>query len=695
MPPVSKLLPASVALLVLAVVILTQTRYPQLFDRQRHVVVDSYMRLFPADRRQVPIALLQIDEASLSRRGSWPWPNTQLDALIRGADTAGAILVALVLIPRDTQTGSATAGAATGSASDPDSRPRGAAAPLVIGFALTDRGGSADPPPQRAGLTTLGEPWPLRTALPASLLPSPVVAERAAGIGALNVFPDRDGRLRRIPMLVQSETALYPTLLSEVLRVSTGQTSYLVRFGDRDTAPGGLSLKIGPVALPLNDNGELWLHDAPNADLSRYSAASLLADELPPGALEGKVVFVGVSAPGIGTRFTSALGEALTPAEIHAQAFAQLLEGRHPVRPDWALGAEIVAGALGALVLVVLGYWLRGLGLVLVGALLLVAITAGGLLAFSKALILLDPMLPTLSIGSVLATLVAGGYAIEVRQRAWIQRAFSSYLSPNLVRHLIHHPRSLRLTGERRVCSFVMTDLADFTPLVETLPPEELVDMLNRYLAEIVALIFRHEGTVERIVGDAVSVLFSAPVAQPDHARRAVALALDIDRFATAFADDLQSRGIPFGHTRIGVHSGEVLVGNFGGRDHLNYRALGDPINTAARLESANRHFGTRIAISGDTLAQNPGLAARPIGALLLKGKSRPVDTYTPLTPTDNETGLADAYTKAYTLAERDDPASTAAFVACAERFPDDALSRFHAARLQAGERGIRIRLEK
>ncbi len=695
MPPVSKLLPALVALLVLALVILAQIRYSEAFERQRHLVFDSYMRLFPADRRQAPVALVQIDEASLSRHGSWPWPNSRLDALVRGADAAGASLVGLVLIPRDSGTGASTTDAATNSISAADGTPRGAAAPLVIGFALTDRGGSVDSPPQLAGLTTLGDPWPLPSALPASLLPSPAAVERAAGIGALNVFPDGDGRLRRMPMLVQHETILYPTLLSEMLRVSTGQTSYLVRFEGGETASGGISLKTGAAVLPLNTNGELWLRDAPSADLPHHSAARLLAGELAPGALAGKVVFVGVSAPGIGTRFNSALGEALTPAEIHAQAFAQLLEGRHPLRPDWALGAEILAGALGALVLVLLAYWLRGLGLVLVGALLLLAIIAGALFAFSKALVLLDPMLPALSIGSVLATLVAGGYAIEVRQRAWIQRAFASYLSPNLVRHLIRHPKSLRLTGERRVCSFVMTDLANFTPLVEALPPEKLVDILNRYLAEVVALIFRHEGTVERIVGDAVSVLFSAPVTQPDHARRAVALALDIDRFATAFADDLQRRGVPFGHTRIGVHSGEVLVGNFGGRDHLNYRALGDPINTAARLESANRHVGTRIAISGDTLAQCPKLPARPIGALLLKGKSRPVDTYTPLTPADSESGLAAAYLEAYALAERDDPASTAAFVVCAERFPDDALSRFHAARLQAGERGIRIRLEK
>jgi adenylate cyclase len=263
------------------------------------------------------------------------------------------------------------------------------------------------------------------------------------------------------------------------------------------------------------------------------------------------------------------------------------------------------------------------------------------------------------------------------------------------VSHLVQHPEELRLRGERRECSFVMTDLAGFTAMVERFPPEELVDLLNGYLESLVSIVFRFDGTVERIVGDAVSAHFSAPVRQPDHAQRAVDLALAIDRFASEFSSAMQARGVPFGQTRIGVHTGEVIVGNFGGRSHLDYRGFGDPINTTARLESANRHFGTRIAISADTLARCEDLQTRSIGELILKGKTRPIAVFTPLTPDEIETGLAAAYREAYALAEREDARAIAAFESCAARFPTDGLTRFHLERLTRGKRGVVIPLEK
>ncbi|MGI9551943.1 MAG: adenylate/guanylate cyclase domain-containing protein, partial [Aurantibacter sp.] len=186
----------------------------------------------------------------------------------------------------------------------------------------------------------------------------------------------------------------------------------------------------------------------------------------------------------------------------------------------------------------------------------------------------------------------------------WIKDAFSAYVSPNLVNHLLKNPEELKLGGERRECTFVFTDLVGFTPLIEKSDPETLVADLNEYFEGMIDIVFRHEGTVSKIVGDAITVMFSAPVIQEDHAERAVACALEMDAYAQNFAAEKQKKGIDMGRTRIGVNTGNVIIGNMGSKNQLDYRALGDAINTAARLESANKQLGTRVCVSETTVEQ-------------------------------------------------------------------------------------------
>jgi adenylate cyclase len=158
---------------------------------------------------------------------------------------------------------------------------------------------------------------------------------------------------------------------------------------------------------------------------------------------------------------------------------------------------------------------------------------------------------------------------------------------------------------------------------MEKMDPADAVSVLNTYLDRMVRIAFDHGGTLDRIVGDSVAIMFSAPVIQPDHRARALACALDMHAFAESYAAEMAARGFAFGSTRIGVHTGEVIVGNFGGEAMFDYRALGDAVNTAARLESVNRHLGTRICVSEATLSGCPGAAARPVGLLVMKGKRR------------------------------------------------------------------------
>jgi adenylate cyclase len=240
-----------------------------------------------------------------------------------------------------------------------------------------------------------------------------------------------------------------------------------------------------------------------------------------------------------------------------------------------------------------------------------------------------------------------------------------------------------------------MTDLADFTPLIEHAEPEQLVGWLNEYIDGMIRVVFAHEGTLDRIVGDGLSVMFSAPVSQQDHRERALACALAMDEFAVAFQAARQAEGIAWGTTRIGAHAGPVIVGNFGGRAMHDYRALGDAINTAARLETANKHFGTRVCLSEAIVSARPGFVGRPVGALILKGKSIPVDAWEPLTPARAASGAAAAYRQAFALMAQGDGGAAAAFDRVLSLDASDGLARFHGERLRRGEVGKTVVLSE
>jgi adenylate cyclase len=516
---------------------------------------------------------------------------------------------------------------------------------------------------------------------------TPVLAAHAAGQGALTFLPDADGVVRRVPTLLRVGDRLVPTLVTEMLRTGQGQTNVLVR-----SAPDGVQqLRIGGLTLPTAGSGELWLHYAPPAPQRTISAWKLVEGLVPPAELAGRLLLVGASAQGLMDLRFGAHGQLVPGVEIHAQALEQILDGTTLWRPSWAQVLEALVLVLGGLAVGMLALKTGPAAASVATATVLGGLWAGAWWAFAEQRVLLDPLTPSLGIACafMLPSLVRH-HGTERRKR-WIAAAFSRYVSPNLVAHIVEHPEQLTLGGQRLQCSFVFTDLADFTQLMERIDPAAAVHLLNQYLDGMIAVAFRHHGTLDRIVGDGIAIMFSAPLPQADHRARAVACAIELQRFATGFAQAQQAAGVAFGHTRIGVHSGEVIVGNFGGGAIFDYRALGDPVNTASRLEAANKWLGTRLCLSQDVLGDAPDLPLRCVGRLVFKGKSRPLKVFHPAhdgldAPVD--AAALSRYAEAYALMERRDPLALAAFQALALADPGEPLVRLHLARLQAGELG-------
>lgn len=269
--------------------------------------------------------------------------------------------------------------------------------------------------------------------------------------------------------------------------------------------------------------------------------------------------------------------------------------------------------------------------------------------------------------------------------------ALARYFSPNLARELADSARALDLGGQRREVSAVFTDIAGFTPLVEKLDAASLAALLNAYFAGMTDIVFAHGGTVAKVMGDGMLLLFGAPDDQADHAARAVACALALDAFAEAFRAGRADRGAALGITRIGIHSGPALVGDFGGGRHFDYTAYGETINLAARLENANKALGTRVLASAETAGRIGGFQGRPAGELLLLGAGHALMAFEPLTTDRAATPAVAAYAEAFgRLGTADVEAASAMQRLAAE---GDALAAFHARRLSAGGAGRRVEL--
>jgi len=283
------------------------------------------------------------------------------------------------------------------------------------------------------------------------------------------------------------------------------------------------------------------------------------------------------------------------------------------------------------------------------------------------------------------------------RRQTAAERAYASlsrYFSPNLAQRLADDASSIDLGGQRREIATIFSDVAGFTGLVETLEPSVLGPLLNEYLSGITDVVFAHDGTVAKIVGDALHVLFGAPGEQPDHADRAVACALAMDEYAQSFCERWRQKGVSLGITRIGAHAGPAIVGNFGGDRFFDYTAYGDTINVTSRLEAANKQLGTRISVSAALAKRVENFRGRPVGDLVLRGRTESIRAMEPFQLKQCDHPAAQSYQKAFALLEATDPSAMAAFAAHVGNYPTDQLAGFHLKRLLSGGSGTRIILD-
>ena len=473
------------------------------------LVFDQYQRWKP--RPYVfdqPVRIVAIDEESLKRLGQWPWPRERLASLIDALKDAGAVAIAFDFLFSEKDRGDATGPA--------DKTPDAAFARsmddagVVLGSFVSELPTGAGSP-TKAGFVTAGDdaakfltPWP------GLLTPLPELAQHAAGIGFLNWRPDADRVVRKVPLILNVNGALQPSLAMEALRVAQGASTYIVKSlnASGETAFGQvygvLAIKNGDLTIPTDATGDVRVYFAradPRRSIPAWKA-------LEPGAdlsdLRGAIVFFGASAALLSDIVATPLSSAMPGVEAHAQIVEQLLSGQTLRRPDWAPSAEWVATAVICAVLVATTWILAPYLAALVYAAVLAAIVAVSWFAFSRHGLLIEPTYPAFSAAAVFFTGVSTLYAVKRHQEREIRSAFGRFVSPAVVSRLAEMPGALELGGLQRELTLLFCDIRSFTTISEGLNASELTHFLNEYLTPMTDAILDRLGTVDKYMGDAI-----------------------------------------------------------------------------------------------------------------------------------------------------------------------------------------------
>ncbi|MFH1984917.1 MAG: adenylate/guanylate cyclase domain-containing protein [Pseudomonadota bacterium] len=473
---------------------------------------------------------------------------------------------------------------------------------------------------------------------PRASLPIDALRQAAAALGNVQIPPDPDGIYRRAPLFAVFDGRMVPTLAVAPWVI---QHPGVAVFG---TDMGGLTL--AGKRVPTDANGRVILRFRGSAGTYRsYSAAAVLQSEIrlrdgqaptitDPDAFRGKIVFLGFSAPGLFEARATPMGGVFSGVEIQATLLDNVISNDF-IRP-LSTGASVALILSIAALLGVTGAMLASTTAIMIvaafGLSVPVAVAAGGyhlgvwvpLVAVELAAIL-----------TVALTLVMK-IIIEGRQKRFIKNAFSQYLSPVVIEQLIANPERLKLGGERKMLSIFFSDLQGFTTISEGLDPEALTALLNDYLSAMTDIIWEEGGTVDKYEGDAIIAFWNAPLEVADHAACAVRAALRCQQTLGALRPKFRERTGKDLYMRIGINTGEAVVGNLGSSSRFDYTMLGDAVNLAARLEGANKQFGTYTMISQNTrILLDERFVVRELARLAVVGRKAPVGVFEPMFPAD------------------------------------------------------------
>lgn len=642
--------------------LLTYASQPDGLIVVRERVFDLYQRVNPHSiGPEIPVRIVDIDDASLGAYGQWPWPRTRLATLLDTLTQAGAAAIAFDMIfPEPDRTSPLLALESMALPSGLDGQVRAtlgqspsfderfaqslASSPSILGVAVVGQGSSFEP---AAGIATVGPtPAAFLVQSPATISSLPALDQAARGLGGIHVSArDDDAVVRRIPVLTQigadtPSPSLLPSLFVEALRVAQGAQSLIVRTNPSPlNAQEGVpqDLRVGALTVPLTQEGAYRILYGDLEPTLTLSAQEVLANADTPHTLSeqigGTIVLIGTSAPGLFDLRATPLGTIVPGVSMHAQAVAGVLSGINLSRPDWTSGLELVLMLLAGGIVIITALFTRPIVAAIVLAIITVTMGAGSWWAFSQRLLLVDVSFPIL-----LTMLTYGAVTVPVlvgtdRRQRFIRNAFSHYLAEPVLAKLEANPDALRLDGEKSTITILFMDVRGFTSRSEHMQPTEAVNLLNMLLDPLSEAVLAEEGTIDKFMGDGMMAFWNAPLDQEDHAARAIRAALAMVEIVEELNRNSAAEQKPLA-IGIGLHTGDAFVGNMGSRRRFAYSAIGDSVNLAARVEALAGSQNEPLLITQEalTIAEQsaPELGKRftSAGDHQVKGRTQPVTIY-------------------------------------------------------------------
>ena len=547
------------------------------------------------------ILLVDLDEELIEAYGGYPLPRTFFSSAIKKVEGVPGITV---LMPDP-------------DLRNPDNDTELAMTmiykPTVLASAVTNQ---SDKISAFVGTAQLGEdPLPWLYQYPGILRTESMLATSAKGLGIVTATPEIDGVTRRMPLVVNVQSRLYPNFALELLRLGVGDPSYQIKTEEQ----GIVWVRIPNYPnINTDQNGRVFLNW--NTKFYRQTAAEFMKEPIP-----APFVIFGVTAEGISNPVPTPSGPKY-PHELQANALHNFIEGTAPSIPQWAPSAEL---AVGALVLIILALTS---GIIWLSAPILL-LTVGGLsygtwYAYESSYLLDVSGIVVISI-LFWSIVTFRNFITQYLLRLQIKQQFGTYVSPALVEKLQNNPKLLELGGVTKQLTFLFSDIRGFTPISEKYQknPQGLTTLINRFLDNQTEIILKHGGTIDKYMGDCIMAFWGAPLPDENHIQNATNAAIEMRIALGELNERLREEGLDQINTGAGINTGDCVVGNFGSSTRFDYSVLGDSVNLAARLESSCKDYDADLIISEYSLVD--GYDYEFLDEVTVKGKSEPVKIYT------------------------------------------------------------------
>lgn len=463
----------------------------------------------------------------------------------------------------------------------------------------------------------------------------PILQQQALTAGHFNPQPDKDGITRKVDVLTKYENRYYDALSVAVARAylnQPGMQPEFARIGVSRRYSGLESFGLAGKNIPVDGHvAALIPYRGGQGSFPYVSASDVLSRKVAAETLQGKIVLVGTTAPGLMDLRATPVQSAYPGVEVHANLIAGILDNNIKARPAYMVGGELVMALLAGFLLIILLYRLSPAQATVTTLLLLTGILGLSLLLWKFANLVLPLAASMVMIGLLYLLNMSYGFFVESRGKRQLTRVFGQYVPQELVAEMAENPESVNLAGENREMTVLFCDIRGFTTISEQMDPAQLGRMMSECLTPLTQIIHQNRGTIDKYIGDAIMAFWGAPLPDPQHARHALQAAMQMNAALKHISEGFVIKGWPAIEMGFGLNTGNMVVGNMGSRFRMAYTVMGDAVNLGARLEGLTKMYDVNILVSESFKNQVPDFAYRYLDTVRVKGKDTPVAIYEPL----------------------------------------------------------------